>query len=196
MRSHRVGHDWSDLAAAAARFLARAPGWTVVPLAKSWEGKEEQNICKYIAFEGPLSKTGASQMALEVKNPAAGDMRCGSNPWVRKISWRRKGQPTPVFLPGKLNGWRSLVGYSPRGRKELDKTEHSLEWDSNWKVEFVTHDSSQRWGWDLAEGSSWMRVTEIGGELPRGTKKGEGNCVWNPVKYVQFIWYQLMVYLV
>ena len=32
---------------------------------------------------------------------------------VREISWRRKSQPTPVFLPAKSHGWRSLVGYSP-----------------------------------------------------------------------------------
>ena len=31
------------------------------------------------------------------------------NPWLRKIPWRRKGQPTPVFLPGKSHGQRSLV---------------------------------------------------------------------------------------
>ena len=37
--------------------------------------------------------------------------------------WRRKWQPTPVFLPGEPHGWRSLVGYSPRSRKESDKTE-------------------------------------------------------------------------
>ena len=36
------------------------------------------------------------------------------------LNWRRKWQPTPVFLPGKPHGQRSLVGYSPRGRKELD----------------------------------------------------------------------------
>ena len=35
-----------------------------------------------------------------------------------KIPWRRKWQPTPVFLPGKSHGHRSLAGYSPRGRKE------------------------------------------------------------------------------
>ena len=40
-----------------------------------------------------------------------------NNPWVGKISWRRKWQPTPVFLPGKSHGWRSLVGYSLWGRK-------------------------------------------------------------------------------
>ena len=45
------------------------------------------------------------------------------NPWVGKISWRRKWQPTPVFLPGKPHGWRNLVGCSPCGRKELDTTE-------------------------------------------------------------------------
>ena len=33
--------------------------------------------------------------------------------------WRRKWQPTPVFLPGKSHGQRSLVGYSPRGHKRV-----------------------------------------------------------------------------
>ena len=33
------------------------------------------------------------------------------------------GNPTAVLLPGKSHGWRSLVGYSPWGRKELDTTE-------------------------------------------------------------------------
>jgi len=37
--------------------------------------------------------------------------------------WRRKWQPTPVFLHGKFHGQRSLVGYSPWGRKESDMTE-------------------------------------------------------------------------
>ena len=36
---------------------------------------------------------------------------------------RRRWQPTPVLLPGKSHGWRSLVGYSPRGHKESDTTE-------------------------------------------------------------------------
>ena len=49
--------------------------------------------------------------------------RPGFDPWVRKIPWRRKWQSTPVFLPGESHGWRSLVGYSPQGRKEWDTTE-------------------------------------------------------------------------
>ena len=41
------------------------------------------------------------------------------------FSWRRKWQPTPVFLPGKLHGQRSLVGYSSWGHRESDVTEHA-----------------------------------------------------------------------
>ena len=45
------------------------------------------------------------------------------NAWIRKIPWRRKWQPTPVSLPEKSHGQRSLVGYSPWGHKQLDMTE-------------------------------------------------------------------------
>ena len=49
-------------------------------------------------------------------------MRHGFDPWVGKISWRRRQQPTPVFLPEESNGQRSLVGYSPWGHEELGMT--------------------------------------------------------------------------
>ena len=45
--------------------------------------------------------------------------RCRFDPWVKKISWRRKWKPTPIFLPGKFHGQRSLVGYSPRDCKRV-----------------------------------------------------------------------------
>ena len=44
-------------------------------------------------------------------------------PWVGKIPWRRKWQPTPVLLPRGLHGQRNLVGYSPWGHKESATTE-------------------------------------------------------------------------
>ena len=53
-------------------------------------------------------------------------MECGQlgfNPWFGKIPWKRKWQPTPVLLPRKSHGGRSLVGYSPWGCKESDTTE-------------------------------------------------------------------------
>ena len=68
-------------------------------------------------------------MALEVENlpPNAGDIRyMGSIPGSgRSIPYRRKWQPTPVFLPEKSHGEKSLVGYSPWGHKELDMTAHT-----------------------------------------------------------------------
>jgi len=57
-------------------------------------------------------------VALVVKNlPAnAGDTGDGGLiPWVRKISWRRRWQATPVFLPGESHGQRRLAGCSPWG---------------------------------------------------------------------------------
>ena len=43
--------------------------------------------------------------------------------WIGKIPWGRKWQSTPVLLPGKSHGQRSLVGYRPWRHKELDTTE-------------------------------------------------------------------------
>ena len=45
--------------------------------------------------------------------------RPGFYPWVWKIPWRRKWQPTPVFLPGEFHGQRSLAGYSPWGSQRV-----------------------------------------------------------------------------
>ena len=75
-----------------------------------------------------------SQVALEVKNlPAhardAGDT--GSIPGLEDPPWRRKWQPTPVFLPGKSHGERSLAGYSRWGHREsqtrLRTAQHDME---------------------------------------------------------------------
>ena len=80
-------------------------------------------------FYGALKTIGASQAALVVKNvPAnAGDVKdkgdMGSMPWAGKIPWQRAWQPTSVFLPGEAHGQRSLAGYSPGDRKELDMAE-------------------------------------------------------------------------
>ena len=58
----------------------------------------------------------ASLVAQRLKHlPAM--QRPGFNPWVGMIPWKRKWQPTPVFLPGESHGRRSLVGYSPRVTK-------------------------------------------------------------------------------
>ena len=47
--------------------------------------------------------------------------RCGFDPRVGKILWRRKWHFTPIFLPGEFHGQKNLVAYSPWGLKESDK---------------------------------------------------------------------------
>ena len=70
----------------------------------------------------PLQYSCASLVAQLVKNPPA--MR---ETWVQSLGWedllKKKWQPTPIFLPGKFHGQRSVVGYSPWGWKELAMTE-------------------------------------------------------------------------
>ena len=64
-------------------------------------------------------------MAQQVKNPPAMQetQEPRLDPWVGKIPWRRAWQPTPVFLPGESCGQRRLLGHTPRGHKESDRTE-------------------------------------------------------------------------
>ena len=61
------------------------------------------------------------QVAPLVKSlPAnSGYMRCGFDPWVRKIPWRRKWQPTPVFLPGESPGTEEPGGLQSTGLQRL-----------------------------------------------------------------------------
>ena len=62
-----------------------------------------------------------------MKSLPAKSRRLKFDPWVIKIPCRRKWQPTPVFVPGKSHGQRSLAGYSPWCRKELDTTSGEID---------------------------------------------------------------------
>ena len=61
--------------------------------------------------------------------------RFGFDSWVRKIPWRRKWKPTPVFLPGKSEGQKSLVGYCPWGPKKVG---HNLATQTTTKLNSTT----------------------------------------------------------
>ena len=67
-----------------------------------------------------MSRTLGFPGGSTVKNLPA---RCGFDPWIKKVPWRRAWQPTPKFLTGESHGWRSLAGYSPQSGKESDTTE-------------------------------------------------------------------------
>ena len=66
---------------------------------------------KKLRFEGLLGWLSGKESTYQCRR----HRRCRFNPWVGKISWRRTQQPTPVFLPKKSHGQRSLVGSSPWG---------------------------------------------------------------------------------
>ena len=74
----------------------------------------------------------------------------GFNPWVGKVPWRRKWQPTPVFLPGESHGQRSLVDYRPWGCKESDMTEQ------------LSMEGNIPFGWNLRKGSIAREVFNLG----------------------------------
>ena len=86
--------------------------------------KKKCKKAKWLSEE-PLQIAGASLVAQRLKRLLV-MRRPGFDPWVGKIPWRRKWQPTPVFMPGESHGQRSQVGYRPWGCKESDTTELSL----------------------------------------------------------------------
>ena len=133
MGSHRVGHDWSDLAAAAAVQIAASlreyfslVAQTVKHLPTMWE-----TWVRSLGGEDPLKKeTAPHPNTLAWKIPwmeepgrlqSVGSQRVGDD-WATSFSLlmkssiarrRRKWKSTPVLLPGNSHGWRSLVGCSP-----------------------------------------------------------------------------------
>ena len=70
------------------------------------------------------------------EEPACQGRRLGLDLWVGKIPWRKKWQPTPVFLPGKSHGQRSLEGHSPWGHKRV---RHDLGTKEQQRVRYVPY---------------------------------------------------------
>ena len=86
--------------------------------------------------------------------------RCVFDPWVGKIPWSRKWQPTAVFMPGKFHGQRSLAGYSPGGCKELDMATQRKEACQDSSLYQDESSASRRhWPWagDFPEGAGRLR---------------------------------------
>ena len=77
-------------------------------------------ICLYTYTHRLPRQLSGKESACQCRRP----QRHGFGPWVRKIPWVWKQQPTPVFLPGESHGQRSLVGSSPQVNKELNMTQH------------------------------------------------------------------------
>ena len=113
--------------------------WQFILFKSLWKMEKKKKLMKQFCPGGADGKASCLQCG-----------RPGFNPWVGKILWRRKWQPTPVLLPGKSHGRRSLVGYRPWGCKESDTTER-LHFHFTWEsyggylsASAVTHSMVQR----------------------------------------------------
>ena len=102
---------------------------TIVQRLKQGPGSTSKNlpnnIFEFFCRNQGLQGTGASPVAQgqRIHLQCRRDRRGWFDPWVGKTPWKRKQQPTTVFLPGESHGQRSLVGYSSWGCKESDTTE-------------------------------------------------------------------------
>ena len=97
----------------------------VAQLVKNPPAMQESPV-RFLGWEDPLEKGKATHSSilglplwlswyrihLQCRSP-------GFDPWVGKIPWRREWLPTAILLPGKSHGQQSLVGYSPRGHKNI-----------------------------------------------------------------------------
>ena len=109
----RGGVRWEQ----AKRTSEQMPGYRGVP-ARQGGGLEDRDELS-VLFHLPLSPIWASP---SVKNPRQLKicLQCSRprlNPWVGKIPWWRKWQPSREFLPGKSHGQSTLAAYSPWGHK-------------------------------------------------------------------------------
>ena len=83
-----------------------------------WLNWTDLSISVYLSTVLGFSCGSASRVCLQCRRPRF-------DSWVGRIPWKRKWQPTPVSLPEKFHGQKSLSGYSLVGRKELDTIEHT-----------------------------------------------------------------------
>ena len=82
----------------------------------------EPSQTRYQTHVSCLSRQMLKWASLVKNLPSVQCRKSKCDPWFGKVPWRRKWQPTPVFLPGEFHGQRSLVGYSSWGCKESDTT--------------------------------------------------------------------------
>ena len=85
--------------------------------------RKPARYCKAILFQLKKNfKKNSDKLSLDFPGDASGKeptchcrrhKRCGFDPWVGKVPWRRKRQPTPAFSPREFHGQRSLAGYGP-----------------------------------------------------------------------------------
>ena len=94
-------------------------------------GLKEPDMTEWLSLAGQWLCIPRGSGGKESTHHCKRHRRWEFNPWVRKIPWSRKWKPTPVLLPRKFHGQRTLTGYSPKTQKESDTTEHNTSQDGD-----------------------------------------------------------------
>ena len=101
--------------------------WTIVPQAPLYMEFSRQEYWTELSFPSPGDLPDPGIEPVSLTTPALADGFFATVPPEKPLlvnhQWRRQWHPTPVLLPRKSHGRRSMVGYSPWGRKESDRTE-------------------------------------------------------------------------
>ena len=98
--------------------LGRSPGGGNVNPWKEWDTfmKEMSELLLCVVLSVWVHRWFSGK---EFAGQCRSSRRPSFNPWIRKIPWRRKWQPIPVFLPGESHGQSILEGYSPWGLQRV-----------------------------------------------------------------------------
>ena len=104
--------------------------WQPSPVRLPGQSHAQRSLAGYspwgcrVGLDWQTSTFPVSLRWLSGKESASQCRCCRFNPWVGKIPWSRKWQPSLVFLPGIFHGQRSLAGYNPWGHNQSGTTEH------------------------------------------------------------------------
>ena len=116
---HRVAKSWTWAGHKLSDWTCKLPDTILTTLHMLWFTSHNSTSTLLLSSQSMQGFPGGSVVKASARN--AGDL--GNIPGSGRFPWRRKWQPTPVFLPGESHGRRNLMGYSPQGRKESDMTE-------------------------------------------------------------------------
>ena len=109
---------WGEMQSLTPTKLQKQKRWVFLPhlFARGTTGFSRKTLV-YLFCSNLISANYLTELPwwLSGKEPTCQFRRHGFQPWVRKISRRKKWQPTPVFLPGKSQGQRRLASYNSRG---------------------------------------------------------------------------------
>ena len=113
---------WKVKVKSLSRVWLLATSWTAAYQALLSMGFSRQEYWSRVPLPSPPRWCSGKDSACQCRKLKRG----GFHPWVGKIPWRRKWQPTPRFLPRKFHGQKSLAGYSSWGlRVRHDWAQHT-----------------------------------------------------------------------